>query len=76
MNRRELLRNTGLAAAMAQTMGPSQTARAAANDRSAQYQVHVRHFIDCAKSRKRPVAEIEDGTTPTLPYVWATSPTG
>ena len=30
-------------------------------DSSAQHQVHVRHFIDCVKSRKRPIAEVEDG---------------
>jgi predicted dehydrogenase len=32
-----------------------------AGNGSEQHKLHVRHFIDCVKSRQRPIAEVEDG---------------
>ena len=35
--------------------------RAEQSDQSEQHAPHHRHFLDCVKSRKRPIADIEDG---------------
>lgn len=37
---------------------PAQTVKAPTNDATA---LHVRNFLDCVKSRKRPVADVEEG---------------